>query len=155
MSARVRLIRLLAIAALAGGCTTIPEPAAPRVEPGAPDPSLSTEQAWRERALASARERRWADALEQWELLALLRPESDEYRTQLKRTREQIAESARKSLAAADQARQRGDLDRAQLEYLRVLSVDHANTQAAEGLRAIERTRVQRNYLNRKPRLVM
>ena len=154
MSARVRLIRLLAIAALAGGCTTLPEPA-PRVEPGAPDPSVSTEQAWRERAHASVKDRRWADALEQWELLALLRPESDEYRTQLKRTRERIAESAQKSLAAADQARQRGDLDRAQVEYLRVLSVDHGNAQAAEGLRAIERARVQRNYLNRKPRLAM
>ena len=154
MSVRVRLIRLLAVAVLAGGCTTLPEPAA-RTEPGAPDPSLSTEQAWRERAQASVRDRRWADALEQWELLALLRPESDEYRTQLKRTREQIVESANKSLAAGDQARQRGDLDRAQVEYLRVLSVDHGNAQAAEGLRAIERARVQRNYLNRKPRLVM
>ena len=154
MSVRPRLARLLALAALAGGCTTLPEPA-PRVEPGAPDPYLSTEQAWRERALASARERRWADALVQWELLALLRPDSEEYRTQQKLTRERISDAVRRSLAEGDQARQRGDLDSAQAEYLRVLSLEHGNAQAADGLRAIERARVQRSYLNRKPRLVM
>ena len=154
MSVRLSAIRCLALAALIGGCASLPEPATP-VEPGAPDPGLSVEGAWRERAQASVRERRWADALEQWELLALLRPESEEYPAQQKRTRERIAESAQKSLAAADQARQRGDLDTAQVEYLRVLSLDHGNAQAAEGLRAIERARVQRNYLNRKPRLVM
>jgi len=69
--------------------------------------------------------------------------------------RERISESVRKSLNAGDQARQRGDLEAAQLAYLRVLSLEHGNAQAAEGLRAIERARVQRNYLNRKPRLVM
>ena len=157
MSVRAREVRFLALAALLGGCTTLPEPApAPPLAAAVPDRTVpAAEEAWRERAQALARERRWADALQHWELLALLRPESGEYRAQQNLMRERISESARKSLAAADQARQRGDLEAAQVEYLRVLSLDHANAQAAEGLRAIERSRVQRNYLGRKPRLVM
>ena len=157
MSIGARRGIVLALAALLGGCTTLPEPApAPAPAPAVPDRTVpAAEEAWRERAQASAREKRWADALEQWELLALLRPESGEYRAQQNLMRERIGESVRKSLAAGDQARQRGDLDAAQVEYLRVLSLDHANAAAAEGLRAIERARVQRNYLGRKPRMVM
>lgn len=155
MSRCVRPACALALAALLGGCTTLPEPA-PAPAAATPDRMYpAAEEAWRERAQASARERRWADALEHWELLALLRPESAEYRAQQNLMRERISESVRKSLNAGDQARQRGDLEAAQLAYLRVLSLEHGNAQAAEGLRAIERARVQRNYLNRKPRLVM
>ena len=157
MTSRLQRVPVLALPALLIGCTTLPEPAAKpdRAPAEAPQPAAKAEDALRERAQAFVRSKRWADALEQWELLALLRPDSDEYRVQQKRTREQIGELTPKSLLAAEQARQRGDLERAQVEYLRVLSLDHANAQAAEGLRAIERARVQRNYMNRKPRLVM
>jgi hypothetical protein len=55
----------------------------------------------------------------------------------------------------ADKARRNGNLDRATIEYLRVLSVDRNNARAAQGLRDIERERTRRNYLNRPPRTVM
>jgi hypothetical protein len=101
------------------------------------------------------RERRWADALLQWELLVLLRPETAEYRERAESTRLRIRETAEKALAQAEQARRTGNLDRAVLEYLKVLNVDRNNERAAQGLRDIERERTRRNYMNRPPRIVM
>jgi hypothetical protein len=129
-----------------------PEPAA---EPRLPAPADEAERVLRDRAETCMRERRWADALLQWELLVLLRPETAEYRERAESTRLRIRETAEKALAQAEQARRTGNLDRAVLEYLKVLNVDRNNERAAQGLRDIERERTRRNYMNRPPRIVM
>jgi tetratricopeptide (TPR) repeat protein len=150
---RARVAVTLCVALV--GCVTPPQPqqaAAP--QPATPSYS-KTENEYRSRALALSNERRWAEALAQWELLLLMRPGSSEYREQVDRTRKQIAEGVAEALGAADQARRRGDLDRASTEYLRVLSLDAGNTAAAQGLREIERERTRRAYLNRPPRTTM
>lgn len=135
------------------GCVTVPKP-----EPVAPAPAPAYSQAeaeYRSRALALTAERRWPEALAQWEVLSLMRPASAEYREQAERARKQITEGAAQSLAAADQARKRGDLDRASTLYLRTLSLDPANATAAQALREIERERTRRAYVNRPPRMTM
>jgi hypothetical protein len=146
----------VALGFLAGCATPSPVPA-PEAAPTVETPRLAgdAERALRERADSDMRARRWADALVQWELLALLKPDAQEYREQIEQTRRQIDATARSALAAAEQAQRSGNLERATVEYLRVLSVDRDNARAAQALREIERERTRRNYLNRPPRLVM
>ena len=143
------------------GCAVPPaseQPSVPAVvapAPEAPSSTADAERLLRERAEDYMRKRRWADALVQWELLTLLAPDKDEYREHAAQFRRRIKETAENALAAAEQARRSGNLDRAVTEYLRVLSVDRENARAAQGLRDIERERARRNYLNRPPRAVM
>ena len=150
-----------ALGSAVGGCVTPPPPQPPVAPPvAAPSPETRSiegeaEQMLRMRAESHTQESRWADALVQWELLALLRPHAQEYREQRDHVRRRIDEIAASSLALAEQARRNGNLDRATFEYLRVLSVDRNNTRAAQGLRDIERDRTRRNFLNRPPRTVM
>lgn len=160
MTPRVRALGLVLLGA-AAGCA-VPPPAeearAPETTAPAPQAPAMAEEAeriLRERAEAHVQQRRWADALLQWEMLVLLRPDLADYRERAEATRRRIRESAEKSLALAEQARRSGNLDRATLEYLRVLSVDRHNERAAQGLRDIERERTRRNYMNRPPRVVM
>ncbi|MCU0896249.1 MAG: hypothetical protein MUC55_01975 [Burkholderiales bacterium] len=137
------------------GCVTPPKPeqAAPAQ---APAPAYSqSETEYRNRALALTAERRWPEALAQWEVLALMRPGSAEYRAEVERARKQIAEGVAQSLSAADQARKRGDLDRATTQYLRVLNLEPGNAAAAQALREIERERTRRAYFSRPPRMTM
>ena len=157
-------MRVLGVALLlgaAGGCAVPPpveQPATPEIAapaPRAPAMADEAERVLRERAAAHVQQRRWADALLQWEMLVLLRPEIADYRERAEATRLRIRETAEKSLALAEQARRSGNLDRAMLEYLRVLSLDRDNERAAQGLRDIERERTRRNYMNRPPRVVM
>lgn len=117
--------------------------------------AVEAERTLRERAERHMEQQRWADALLQWELLLLLRPDAQTYREQAERTRRTIRDAAERSLALAEQARRSGNLDRAVIEYLRVLSVDRGNARAAQALRDIERERTRRNYMNRPPRVVM
>jgi tetratricopeptide (TPR) repeat protein len=131
---------------------TAPEPA-PVASP--PAPVVPVEAAYRGRAESLARERRWADAALQWELLALLRPDVAEYGASAADARRRATEAAAERLRLAEAARQRGDLEQASLQYLRALAADPADTRAAEALREIERERVRRAYLNRGPRGVM
>ena len=69
---------------LLSGCVT--PPADPASRP-APDPDLATSSAidalearHHEQARTYTRERNWADALVQWELLVLLKPDATQYR---------------------------------------------------------------------------
>jgi tetratricopeptide (TPR) repeat protein len=150
----------LALVGAAAGCAVPPpaeQPAAPEIATPAPRAPMAdeAERVLRERAEAHEQQRRWADALLQWEMLVLLRPDIADYRERAETTRLRIRETAEKSLALAEQARRSGNLDRALLEYLRVLSVDRDNARAAQGLRDIERERTRRTYMNRPPRIVM
>ena len=160
MKLRMRVLGMVLLGA-AGGCAVPPPaepPTAPEIAapvPRAPAPADEAERVLRERAEAHVQQRRWADALVQWELLALLKPEAGEYRERAERTRLTLRQAAEKSLALAEQAHRGGNLERAVIEYLRVLSVDRDNARAAQGLREIERERTRRIYMNRPPRIVM
>ena len=118
-------------------------------------PGTALEERHQQHALAYTRERNWADALVQWELLALLRPDSAEYRDAVNDTRKRIRDIADSLLRAAGQARRQGHLDQAMLLYLRVLNVDRDNATAAQALREIDAERTQRAYFKRPPRTVM
>ncbi len=109
----------------------------------------------RERAQAYARERNWADALVQWDLLTLIKPETQEYRDAIAETRKRIHDASTSLSAAAEQARRLGNLDQATLLYLRVLNVDRDNAAAAQALRDIDAERTRRSFINRPPRMVM
>ena len=150
-------------ALLAAGCASPPavSPAPRAVAPAAPAPSAAPsptealEASHHERAQAYMRERNWADALVQWELLALLAPDTQEYRDGMTETRRRIRDATISLTRAAEQARQQGNLDQATLYYLRVLNVDRENSNAMRALRDIDTERTRRSYINRPPRLVM
>jgi tetratricopeptide (TPR) repeat protein len=160
MTARVgSLVAVATIAWSLSGCATPPagDPASspattPEPAQSAPIPVEALEERHYQRAQAYARERNWADALLQWELLALLKPDSQQYRNAIAQTRARIRETADTHARAAEQARRQGNLDQATLMYLRVLSVDRDNIAAAQALRDIEAERTRRAYLNRPPR---
>jgi tetratricopeptide (TPR) repeat protein len=141
---------------LLSGCVTPPaDPASrPAPDPGQATPSAveALEARHYEQARTYARERNWADALVQWELLALLKPDSTEYRNALAETRARIRETADTHARAAEQARRQGNLDQATVLYLRALNVDRENAAAAQALRDIDAERTRRAYLNRPPR---
>jgi tetratricopeptide (TPR) repeat protein len=139
------------------GCATQPSPApAPEPQPvraSMPPPSDPIEQAYRQRAAALTADRRLGEAVVQWELLTVLRPDSREYRNELDAARRRAAESANANVTAGDQARQRGNLDQAQTLYLRALGADPYNAAAASALKAIEAERTRRAWLTRPPRV--
>lgn len=147
---------LAAIAVLlAAGCATAPSPS-PAPQPARvaePQPADQLEQAYRQRAATLAAERRLADAVVQWELLTVLRPDSAEYRNQLEAAKRRAAEAAAAHVRAAEQARRSGSTDQAMNLYLRALSADPGNATAAAGLQAIEADRTRRAWLNRPPRV--
>lgn len=156
-----RAIFWVVTCAMVSGCVTPPASDPPPISAPAPAPAQAPlpadalEARHRELARAYARERNWADTLVQWELLALLKPDSQEYREGVTETRKRIRDAAAGLMRAAEQARQQGNLDQATLLYLRVLNVDRDNAVAAQALRDIDAERTRRLYLNRPPRMVM
>jgi hypothetical protein len=140
---------------LVAGCATAPPGPVTAEPPRATEtaPTAGLEQAYRERATSLAAERRWADAVVQWELLTVLRPDSKEYRGELDAARRRGAEAAQAHLRAAEQAQRRGDTEQATTNYLRALSAEPGNATAASALRAIEAERVRRAWLSRPPRI--
>ena len=150
----------LAVCAVVAGCATPPTAEAPRtvaptVQPASTSITDALEARHRERAQAAMRERNWADALVQWDMLSLLNPNAQEYRDGIAQARNHIRESASAFTRAAEQARLQGNLDQATLLYLRVLNVDRENTAAAQALRDIDAERTRRSFTNRPPRVVM
>lgn len=150
-------------AMLLAGCVTPPAADAPLAPVEATSPAFharqphaaAIEQVHLEKVQTYMRERRWADALVQWQILALLNPSAQNYRDEIETLRTRIRSIASELLNAADNARRRGNLSQATLEYLRVLNVDRDNAVAAQALRDIEKEQVRRHYLNRAPRVVM
>lgn len=152
-----RALFLAAACVIAAGCVT-PPPSGPAPAPTpaqAPSPADALEARHHERAQVYARERNWADALVQWELLSLLKPNVQEYRDAVAETRKRIRDAGASLTSAAEQARRQGNLDQAALLYLRVLNVDRENAAAAQALREIEAERTRRSFINRPPRVVM
>jgi hypothetical protein len=149
------------------GCISLPTSETHDAPAGAAVPGVATstppnappgevlEERHRMRAKANARNGNWADALMHWELLALLRPNNQEYQEAVTETRSNIARQAAHLLQLAELARKQGNLDQAELWYLRVLNVDRENTVAAQALRDLEADRTKRAYSNRPPRMRM
>ena len=113
------------------------------------------EQRLRERALAQDRQGRLAEAATSWEILTVLRPDSDDYRQGLQGTQRLIAAAVPERLQRAQLALKRGELDGAALQYLSVLSLQPGNAEAADALRQIERERTRRSQLGKASRLTI
>jgi hypothetical protein len=89
-----------------------------------------------------------AEAAWRWDVLTALRPDVPDYAEQLSRTRLQIERTVAEMSIKARQARQRGALDEATQYNLAVLALNPDDATAADALRAIERERNERDYLN-------
>ena len=89
----------------------------------------------------------------QWELLALLRPGTKDYRTQADAALRRGTEAAAAHVRAAEDARRRGNHDAATTSYLRALAADPTNADAVTGLKALEVERARRAWLDRSPRV--
>ena len=100
----------------------------------------------RDQAEAYAKQGRWADAAAEWDVLALLRPDRADYRREVDEVRLHIEKAVGERLKAASEARVRGDRDRAQQLYLKVLSLEPDNAAAARALREIEAERVRHSH---------
>jgi tetratricopeptide (TPR) repeat protein len=161
------LVLALSCTAL-GGCPMLPVDPSPsdtagvvtpttveRPIPPGNAPDAAFEERLRGRAQAYARDRNLADALVHWELLSLLRPNNPEYTDAVAETRASIARETAHFMQFAEQARKQGNLDQAELWFLRVLHVDREHTAAAQALRDIDADRAKRAYSNRPPRLRM
>ena len=150
------------VAALVAACASAPpppeRPEAPTVftvvEPRAAS-LTELERNYRERAAALARDGRWTEARSLWEVLLIVEPDSPSYRQQYELAQTRIAEMVAERLKAADKARQAGEIEKATLAYLRVLSVEPREAAAARALRELEVERVKRTYLSRPPRVVL
>jgi hypothetical protein len=165
---RPPVLALATLCAALSGCATAPAGEAIQGTQDAPGPTAASrpapfsaspgdllEERHRARAQSYARDSNWADALVHWELLALLRPNSQEYRNAVAETRARISAQAATLMQFAEQARKQGNLDQAELGFVRVLNVDRENTVAAQALRDIEAERTRRAYSNRPPRVRM
>lgn len=164
-----RAVMLALAGAALCGCATQPSTDAPagtpppvvtedatRYSPSPATPSLDAlEQRHRARAHAHARDNNWADALVEWEVLALLRPDAAEYRDALAETRARIKSLSAAHIRAAELARKQDNLEQATVLYLRALNVDRDNSVAAQALRDIDAERTKRAYSNRPPRMRM
>ena len=151
------LVATVCVGVLSGCASSPPTPGgANTAVNGSAMASVSAfEQHYRDRASSAQRQGRLADAAIAWEVLAVLRPESREYREALADTRRQIDAAVAERLPRAAQAQRRGDLDAATQGYLAVLALQPDSVPAADALRSIERERVKRQQLGRLSRLAL
>ncbi|HTS51972.1 MAG TPA: tetratricopeptide repeat protein [Burkholderiales bacterium] len=91
-------------------------------------------------------EGRWAEAVPHWEVLHLLHPDQSAYAKKLTEAQSLASHAAAEHLQEAQQARQEGQTERAALLYLKALSADPANAEAAQALRDIEMESARKAY---------
>jgi len=163
MSSWPRAGRLIApVSALVlASCASAPEPVTPQERPAAspvpariahprpppPPTELPLEQRERETAERLMQEGRWTEAIPHWEVLELLRPDQPAYAKKLADAKSRAAAAATEHLQQARQARQQGQNDRAFVLYLKVLSANPDNAEAAQALREIEKDSTRRAYV--------
>lgn len=111
-----------------------------------PAPELPLDQRERERAQTLMQEGRYADAAQHWEILQMLHPEQADYAEKLAEARSRATQAAAQHVQEAQQARRQGQTDRAAALYLRALSADPRNADAAQGLREIQKESDRRAY---------
>ena len=133
-----RSLLLAVVCAALWGCAVSPEVAAPSGAPGQlPAPAAAPastqplhsgldalEERHRTLAQSFTNDGNWADALVQWELLALIQPQVQSYRDAVADTRARIARLTANLLPSAQLARKQGNLDQAEVLFLRVLKVE-------------------------------
>jgi hypothetical protein len=144
-------------AAPAGTERSTPNPptsAAPADPPAATRPAALTEFEARHREIANSagQNGRWAEVIRSLDVLQALRPEDSSLPARRLAAEEAAQALASERLRQAKLAQQRGDADVAQRHYLDVLALQPAAsaadaTQAADGLRTLERERVGRQHL--------
>jgi tetratricopeptide (TPR) repeat protein len=147
-----RLMFFLGTALLAG-CTTVPHlhVATPQTKSDA-NPLITKHQ---NRALTLMREGSLAEAALQWEILALLEPDKQEYRRRLEETRALINKATSEHLRVAEKAMEQGQTEQASLAYLKVLALNPFNQTAAQRLRALEQEKLRTGPLARAPRITL
>jgi len=111
-----------------------------------PPPDLPLDQRERERAQALMQESRYAEAAQHWEVLHMLHPEQPAYREKLAEARTHASQAASQHVQEAQQARRLGQTERAVALYLKALSADPGNSEAAQGLREIQKESDRRAY---------
>ncbi len=167
MKRRLRHLGGIAGATLLVACasTSTRPPADPPIAPPASSAApLATElapgrrafeTATQQRAQEAERQGRLAEAALAWEALTVLSPERRDWRGQLQRLNQLVQSRAAAAFSAAQQDRQRGELDRASRGFLAVLALSPEHTPAADALRQIERERNERQFLGRFSRLTI
>ncbi len=131
-----------------------PASTAPADPPAATRPTALTEFEARHREIADSagQNGRWTEVIRSLDVLQALRPEDSSLPAR-RLAAEQAAQAlASERLRQAKLAQQRGDADAAQRHYLDVLALQPAASaadasQAADGLRTLERERVGRQHL--------
>ena len=111
-----------------------------------PPPELPLDQRERERAQALMQESRYAEAAQHWEVLHMLHPEQPVYADKLAEARSRAAQAAAQNAQEAQQARRQGQTERAVALYLKALSADPGNAEAAQGLREIQKESDRKAY---------
>ena len=106
----------------------------------------------RARARDAESDRRWADAVAQWEVLVLLQPEEPAHRESLDSARRAALDVGTAHWKVAEAARSRRNPEAAVLAYLKVLAADPRHAGAAAALTTIEAERTAKVWLNRPPR---
>jgi peptidoglycan/xylan/chitin deacetylase (PgdA/CDA1 family) len=143
------------LVAAGGGSFCGIDPLPPLVVDDGASPTLAFEVALRERAMLQLQHGRLAEAADSWEILLALRPQSDDYRDRLSRTRRRIEEAVPERLRLAQAALRRGDSEGATMQFLSVLALQPDHAQAADALRAIERERNRLQLLGKFSRLTL
>ena len=90
-----------------------------------------------------------AEAALAWEVLTLLRPDQDNYRSRLAEARSSIDKAVTQRSAVALAAQRRNDTAGAERAWLEVLAVQPTHATAAQALRAIERDRNRASVVGR------
>lgn len=148
----------IAVAALAGACAQAPS--APEEPVSAPAPALRSdgtrdEAIRRHRELA--REARAAGdpatALDHLHVVTLLAPGDDAARREAETLRAEIQRGVRENLEIGRTAMRAGDNAKASAAFLRVLSLEPRNAEAARSLREIDRQNMARAQANRAARV--
>jgi hypothetical protein len=157
MTGRWRAVALAGAGGLLVGCASAPTEVVPGGVPQAPVIVLPPEPTayelnQRQRAEELTRQGELAEAALIWEVLMTIRPQVDEYRMRWDGLQRQIANVATGHLDKADQAASKGQIDAATQLYLSALALQPSNARAADGLRAVERERVRRQYLGKLSR---
>lgn len=135
--------------ALLAGCMMTPS-----ARIAAPDESSFVAKR-QDRALFLMRDGSLAEAALQWEILALLEPDKQEYRRRLDETRALINKATAEHLRAAEKAMSQGQTEQASLAYLKALAVNPLNQAAAQRLRALEQEKPRTGQLAQTPRIAM
>ena len=144
--------------AVLAGCAQVPpapEPArAPVARPAAPDERVAGVVA---RHLKQAEQDKQsgdlAAAAAQWQILTLLEPGDENFRTELAAARATLARRSQEYLNTGTAAMRAGDTDRAAESMLKVLALDPGNAEAAQALRDIERRKLSRIAAGRAARV--